>query len=109
MRPGHLLLPCALALGSCAWSEGSNWHLMDEGYSISATDPGRFLFEVHLNQLKQLGGDVNSPRFHLFVAERLKRADLCPAGWTPLPCVNEGSCIQRTERSVTVPGRCEPS
>jgi hypothetical protein len=96
-----ILLPA-----SCAWSERSNWHLMDEGYSIQAINPGQFYFEVHVNQLKQIGGDIHSPQFQLFVAERLKRSAMCPLGWAPLPCVAEGACVQRTRRSVTVPGRC---
>jgi hypothetical protein len=93
-------------LASCAWSEKSNWHLIDSGYSINAADNNELAVEVHLNQLKQLGGEVNSAEFRLFVVERLKRHGLCPLGWQPLPCVEDGSCVQRTSRSVTVFGRC---
>lgn len=100
-----LILAAAAALiSSCAAS--SNWHLMDEGYSIDVPDPDKIVFEVHVNQLKQLGGDVNGARFRSFVAERLKWHDLCPSGWTADACVADGSCIQRTRRSVTVTGRC---
>ena len=103
------LVLAAVVLASCAWSERSNWHLMDEGYSIEAINPGQFYFEVHVNQLKQLGGDVSGAEFRLFVAERLKRNAMCPLGWAPLPCVAEDSCVQRTHRSVTIPGRCAQS
>jgi len=102
----HLVVCAAALLTSCAWSESSNWHLMDAGYSIDARDANEFAFEVHVNQLKQLGGEVSSPAFHLFVAERLKWHGMCPSGWALLPCVEDGACVQRTRRSVTVPGRC---
>jgi hypothetical protein len=102
LRPAGL----ALLLGSCA--VGSNWYLMDSGYSINPVDGDAqgYAVEVHVNQLKQLGGDVNSAEARLFIAERLKWHGVCPAGWQPLPCVQDGSCVQRTRRSVTVTGRC---
>jgi len=103
-------LPAVLAalalLSSCAVD--SNWYLMDSGYSINpvAGDPDGYAIEIHLNQLKQLGGDVNSARVNLYIAEHLKSHGLCRAGWQPLPCVQDGSCVQHTARSVTVTGRC---
>ena len=99
------LLPLAL-LTACAVE--SNWSLMDSGYSINplAGQSDSYAIEVHRNQLKQIGGDVNSAEFRLFAAERLRWHGLCPKGWQPLPCVQDGSCIQQTSRSVTVPGRC---
>jgi hypothetical protein len=100
------LIAIFLLLASC--SMASKRHLMDSGYSIDAGRGDEFAFELHLNQLKQLGGDVHGPQFRLFVAERLKWHELCPQGWAPLPCVEDGSCIQRTNRSVTVQGRCTP-
>lgn len=100
------LIAAALLLASC--STASNWHLIDSGYSIDVGEAGQFAFETHRNQLKQLGGDVHAPQFRLFVAERLKWHRLCPQGWAPLPCVEDGSCVQRTNRSVTVQGRCTP-
>ena len=98
---------CAASL-LCACTMGSNWYLMDSGYSINpvAGDPGVYAVEMHLNQLKQLGGDVNGAEARLFIAERLKWRGVCPAGWQPLPCVQDGSCLQRTRRSVTITGRC---
>ena len=81
---------------------------MDSGYSIEVGERNEFTFETHRNQLKQLGGDVQSPEFRLFVAERLKWHELCPQGWAPLQCVEDGSCVQHTKRSVTIPGRCTP-
>lgn len=96
---------CAsLALAGC--TSGSGWHLFDSGYRIDASSPSDFVFEVHVNQLKQLGGEVNGPQFKRFVAERLKWYGMCPVGWTSPPCVDDGSCIQRTSSTVAVPGRC---
>ena len=103
-------LPAVLAalalLPSCAMD--SNWFLMDSGYSINPVDgdPDGYAVEMHLNQLKQLGGEVNSAEVRLFIAERLKWHGICPKGWQPLACVQDASCIQRTSRSVTVTGRC---
>ena len=103
------LLISVILLSGCA--RQSNWHLMDEGYSINpiAGDGSGYAVEMHLNQLYQLGGDVKSPQFRSFVAERLKWHGLCEAGWQPLACVQDGSCVQHTRRSVTVPGRCLPA
>ena len=86
----------------------SNWSLMDSGYSINpvAGDEQGYAVEVHLNQLKQIGDDVHSAEFRLFVNQRLRWHGICPKGWQPLACVQDGSCLQRTKRSVTVPGRC---
>jgi hypothetical protein len=106
MSPKRLLVPAALLLEACAWTPSSNWYLMDEGYSIHGLEPGGFVMEVHLNQVKQLGGDVTGPRFRLFVSERLRWHDLCHSGWAYLPCVEDGSCLQRTGRSLTVSGWC---
>jgi hypothetical protein len=105
LRPAGL----ALLLGSCA--VGSNWYLMDSGYSINPVDGDArgYAVEVHVNQLKQLGGDVRSAEFRHFVAERMKWHGLCLNGWQPLPCVQDGSCVQHTRRSVTVTGRCATS
>jgi hypothetical protein len=95
-----------LLLAACAMS--SNWYLMDAGYSINPVngDPDGYAIEVHLNQMKQIGGDVNSAEFRRFVSERLKWHGVCPTGWQPDACVKDGSCIQRTSRSLTVTGRC---
>lgn len=100
----------AVALALLAWgcTRSSNWHLMDSGYAIDTDNGNDFAIEVHRNQLKQFGDDVNSAHFHRFVAEQLKIHDLCPKGWTILPCVENGSCVQQTNRSVTVFGRCTP-
>ena len=95
----------AVLLAACAWTPSSNWYLMDEGYSIDARNPGGFAMEVHVNQLQQLGG-IGTLQFRHFVAERVKWHNVCPSGWAFLPCVEDGSCIQRTSRSVTVTGRC---
>ena len=94
----------ALLLSSCSVS--SNWYLMESGYSIDARENDEFAIEVHLNELKQLGGEIRSAEFRLFVSERLKWHGVCERGWEPLPCVEDGSCVQHTRRSVTVPGRC---
>jgi len=106
VSPRRILgLGATLLLASC-WSVSSNWYLMDSGYSIVPLQGEQFAVEVHLNQLKQLGGETGSAEFHRFVLERLKWHGFCPAGWEPLPCVKDGSCVQRTSRSVTVAGRC---
>ena len=103
MWPYGLMIACLL-LASCAMT--SNWHLMDSGYSIERLDGEDFALELHRNQLKQLGGELRSAQVHQFVAERLKWHHMCPAGWALLPCVEDGSCVRRTERSVTILGRC---
>ena len=102
-------LAAATLLASCAID--SNWYLMDSGYSINPVigETDVYAVEMHLNQLKQLGGNVNSAEVRLFVGERLKWHGICPTGWQPLPCVQDGSCLQRTSRSVTLTGRCLPS
>lgn len=102
------VLLAAVLLAACASPQDSPWHLSDEGYRIDAASADEVAIEVHVNQLKQLGGETNSVRFRAFVAERLKWHDLCLSGWAPLPCAEDGSCVQRTRRSVTVPGRCAP-
>jgi hypothetical protein len=94
----------AACLAACA--PNSVLYLLDSGYSLDAVGESEFAFGVHVNQLKQLGGEVNSAQFRLFVAERLKWHEMCPTGWSFLPCVKDGSCVQRTNNSVTVPGRC---
>ena len=109
MSLDRLLSLCATALlASCV---GSNWHLMDSGYSINPMDgdPDAYAVEMHVNQLKQLGGDVNSAEFRHFVAESMRLHGICPGGWATLACVQDGSCVQYTRRSVTVPGRCVTS
>ena len=92
-----------LLLSGCAL--GSNWHLVDEGYSIQLRDDG-FAAEVHLNQLKRLGGEVHSAEFRRFLDQGLKQHGLCKEGWAFLACTEDGSCIQHTSRSVTVYGYC---
>jgi hypothetical protein len=98
-----------ITLASCAWPVASDMHLADEGYSIKALSADEVAVRVHVNQLKELGGEVTTAEFRNFVAERLKRHGMCPSGWAPLPCVEDGSCLQRTTRSVTIPGRCTQS
>jgi hypothetical protein len=87
----------------------SDWMLFDSGYSVNVAPYGdEFAFRVHVNQLKQLGGDIKSAKFRLFVSERLKMHDVCPGGWEEQLCPDEASCVQRTAHSVTVFGRCIP-
>ena len=104
----HSLLPLLAALLVSSCSVGSNWYLMDSGYSINVREHDEFAVEMHYNQLQQLGGEIRSPAVRLFVAERLRWHGICERGWEPLPCVDDGSCVQHTRRSVTVPGRCTP-
>ena len=101
-----LALGLVIMLASCAWPVASDMHLADEGYSIKAVSADDVSVRVHVNQLKELGGEVTSAEFRNFAAERLKWHGLCPSGWAPLPCAQDGSCLKRTTRAVTVPGRC---
>jgi len=103
------VVSATLLLASC--SVGSNLFLMDSGYSINPVDgdPEGYAIEVHVNQMKQLGNNVNSAEFRRYVSERLKWHGICPAGWQPSACVKDGSCVHKTSRSVTVTGRCVAS
>jgi hypothetical protein len=109
MSAERLLTLAVVLLASCAWTPSSNWYLMDAGYSIDAVNSAEFVMEVHVNQLRQLGGEIRSPEFRHFVAERVKWHGMCASGWAFLPCIEDGSCVQRTNRSVTVAGRCATS
>jgi hypothetical protein len=99
-------LAAAALLAGC--TVGSPLYLMDSGYSINPVDgdPDGYAIQVHVNQMKQLGNNVNSAEFRRYVSERLKWHGICLAGWQPAACVTDGSCIQKTSRSVTVTGRC---
>ena len=99
-------LTATLLLAACSVS--SNLYLMDSGYSINPVegDPNGYAIEVHVNQMKQLGNNVNSAEFRRYVSERLKWHGICPTGWQPAACVADGSCVQKSSRSVTVTGRC---
>jgi hypothetical protein len=99
----------ALAAGCSLMGIDSDWMFHDSGYSLDVAPYGdEFAFRVHVNQLKQLGGDVKSAEFRLFVSERLKFHDVCPGGWEEQLCAEGQSCVQRTRTSVTVLGRCLP-
>ena len=99
-------LAATLLLAACG--VGSNLYLMDSGYSINPLEgeTDAYAIEVHVNQMKQIGGDVNSAEFRRYVSERMKWHGICLTGWQPDACVKDGSCIQKTSRSVTVTGRC---
>ena len=99
-------LAATLVLAAC--TVGSPLYLMDSGYSINPVDgdPNGYEIAVHVNQMKQLGNNVNSAEFRRYVSERMKWHGICLAGWQPDACVKDGSCIQKTSRSVTVTGRC---
>ena len=100
-------LLCALALlGAC--SHHSEFYLWDAGYTISHREQG-FAFEMHRNQLKYLGGEIDSPAFRHFVFERLTRHEGCEGGWELMPCVADRSCVEETSLSVTVLARCSKS
>jgi hypothetical protein len=104
----YALVCVALALAGCGFlTKESNWNVARSGYNLDAA-PGSdsFSIEVHLNELKQRGGDVKTAEFKLFVAERLKRHGACPNGWELLPCTQTGECVTRTSHSVVVQGRC---
>jgi len=100
----------ALLLAGCgAIDLDSDFMLARSGYSIDlAPYGGEFSIRVHANELQQLGDDVNSARFHLYVADRLGRHGICPGGWEPQLCAQPEHCVHRTRNSVTVSGRCIP-
>lgn len=97
-------LCAAVLLAACNSTE---WGVHGASYAINPA-PGspEFSFAVHVNQLKQLGGDVKTPQFQHFMGERLKRVGLCPGGWEVLPCTADGSCVRNVRHTVTVYGRC---
>jgi hypothetical protein len=95
---------CALALlGAC--SHHSEFYLWDAGYTIGRRAEG-YAFEVHRNQMKHLGGDIDSVRFRQFVFDRLTWHQGCEGGWEYHPCVADRSCVVETKRSITVLARC---
>src|SRR5574341_13240 len=101
----RLVVLAAMLVAACALE--SNWMLAESGYSIDVAAYGEeFAFRVHVNELKQRGGDIKSPQFHLFVADRLKRHGVCLADWEELLCADPALCVYRTRTSVTVYGRC---
>lgn len=106
-----VLVCAAIALASCAWSPRSTWYLLDEGYSINPVkgDDDAYAVEIHVNQLKRLGGEIQSPEVRRFVFERLTWHEGCKGAWQMLPCVADGSCIRHTSRSVTIFARCAAS
>lgn len=104
MRTRLLLLSAAALLGAC--SHHSDWSLWDTGYTISHRAENSFAVEVHLNQFKYLGGDIDSPKFRYFVFDRLARHEGCEGGWEMLPCVADRSCVEQTTLSVIVWARC---
>jgi hypothetical protein len=98
-----LVVATALLPASCS---STGWQLAADGYSVIPGPNGEFAFAVHQNQLKQFDGGVKAARFRLFVSEHLKWEGLCPRGWEPLPCTEDGSCISQARFSVTIFGRC---
>ena len=102
-------LPICAALLAAGCALDSDWMLADNGYSIALGPYAEeFAMRVHLNEVRQLGGDTKSARFRLYVSERLRIHGLCPGGWEEMLCAQE-SCVERTDLSVTVFGRCVPT
>jgi hypothetical protein len=102
-------LPICAVLLAAGCALDSDWMLASQGYSISvAPYAEEFAFRVHVNELRQLGGDTKSARFRLYVTEHLRNHGLCQAGWEEAPCA-QASCVERTGVSVTVFGRCVPT
>jgi hypothetical protein len=98
-----------LAAGCSLIPLDSGLKLLDSGYSIDMDPYGDgFSMRVHVNQLKQLGGDPRSAEFAHFVADRLADNGLCRDGWEMQLCAEEEQCIRRTRSSVIVLGRCLP-
>ena len=103
MRTTLFSLGLAALLGAC--SPHSEFYMWDAGYTISHRAEG-FEFEMHQNQFKQLGGNIEGARFRRFVFEQLTRHEGCEGGWELLPCVADRSCVTQTWLSVTVFARC---
>jgi hypothetical protein len=97
-----------MLLAGCGYlTSESNWSLVESGYSLDVVPyNNEFAMRVHVNELRQLGGDIHGARFALYVTERLRRNGLCPAGWEPLPCTLDGSCVSRSHTAVKIFGRC---
>jgi hypothetical protein len=105
----HKRLAIGAALFAAACALDSDWMLAESGYSIAlAPYADEFAMRVHVNELRQLGGDIKSARFRLYVSERLRNHGLCQGGWEEVLCAQE-SCVERTDSSVTVFGRCAPT
>jgi hypothetical protein len=102
MRKG--VLAAVLFLAGC-----ESFMLARSGYTLDVAPYGdEFAIRVHVNELNQLGGDIESAQFHLYVAERLRRHGHCLGGWEKQLCAEPQHCVQRTDTSVTVFGRCVP-
>ena len=89
-----------------ACATDSDLMLLEAATASRSRLPRRFAIRVHLNQLKQLGGDFKSAEFQLFVSRPLKIHELCLGGWEQQLCADDADCIRRTSYSVTVMGRC---
>jgi hypothetical protein len=104
MRRNVLGFAAALLLAGC-----ESFLLARNGYTLDVAPYGdEFAIRVHVNELKQLGGDIKSAEFHLYVAERLRRRGRCLGGWEEQLCAEPEHCVHRTRDSVTVQGRCIP-
>ena len=105
----QVLGAAAVALAAGCGALGADWMLAASGYSLDVAPYGEeFAIRVHLNELRQLGGGIEGPLFHHYVAERLKRHRLCAGGWERQLCAEVEQCVYRTDTSVTVYGRCVP-
>jgi hypothetical protein len=110
MRRNVLGFAAALLLGGCGLlGLDRDFMLVRSGYSLDVAPYGdEFAIRVHVNELDQLGGDIKSAQFHLYVAERLRRHGRCLGGWEEQLCAEPEHCVHRTRNSVTVSGRCVP-
>ena len=110
--PDKPLLACLavlLAAGCSLIPLDSGLKLIESGYSLDFDRyDDTFAMRVHVNQLKQLGGDPRSAEFNHFVSEHLARHGFCRDGWELQLCAEESACIRRTRSSVIVLGRCIP-
>ena len=98
-----------VALAAMLAAGCGSWQVAQSGYRIDPAPYGEeFAMRVHVNELKRLGGDVKSTEFRVYVAERLQREGLCPAGWERQLCAKGDDCVERTNVAVTIFGRCLP-
>ena len=100
-------LACAALLAGCVAPLDSDWMLIDRGYAIDVAPYGdEFSIRVHVNQLRQIGGDPHSAQFHLWVGERVRWHGICLGDWQEQLCADPAACVQRTRSAVRVHGRC---
>jgi hypothetical protein len=103
----------AISARCCSFpaASGSNLYLMDSGYSINPLDgdPEGYAIEVHLIPDEAARQQREQRRIPPLCQRAAQVARHLPRGVAADACVKDGSCIQKSSRSLTVTGRCVPS